>query len=63
MRARCCRQGTRPGTVIGEMARFVAQFKGFPAAYARQVLGREIYGRGPQAFGDGADGAGSRSSS
>ena len=48
------RQGTRPGTVIGEMARFVAQFKGFPAAYARQVLGREIYGRGPQAFGDGA---------
>ena len=48
------RQGTRPGTVIGEMARMVAQFKGFPTAYARQVLGREIYGRGEKAFADGS---------
>lgn len=48
------RQGTRPGTVVGELARFVAQFKGFPVAYARQVLGREVYGRGPEAMAEGS---------
>jgi hypothetical protein len=48
------RQGTRPGTMGGELARFVAQFKGFPVAYTRQVLGREIYGRGAKPFADGA---------
>lgn len=40
------RQGTRAGTTWGEIARFVAQFKGFPTAFTRQVLGRELYGRG-----------------
>jgi hypothetical protein len=48
------RQGTRSGTVIGEFTRFVAQFKGFGVGFTRQVLGREIYGRGAQAFGDGS---------
>ena len=39
------RQGTRAGTVSGELFRFIAQFKGFPVAFTRQVLGREVYGR------------------
>ena len=37
-------RGTRPGTVIGEAARFMAQFKGFPAAYTNRVVGRALYG-------------------
>lgn len=40
------RQGTRPGTPTGELLRFIGQFKGFTVSYARQVLGREVYGRG-----------------
>jgi hypothetical protein len=48
------RQGTRPGTVIGELARFIAQFKGFSVSYTRQILGREVYGRGPEAFAAGS---------
>lgn len=36
-------QGTRPGTAIGEAMRFVMQFKGFPLAFTRRVLGRAIY--------------------
>ena len=31
-------QGTRPGTPIGELLRFVGQFKGFPMAYTQRVL-------------------------
>lgn len=48
------RQGTRPGTAIGELARFIAQFKGFSVGFTRQVLGREVYGRGPEAFAAGS---------
>lgn len=40
------RQGSRAGTLTGELWRFIAQFKGFPVAFTRQVLGREVYGRG-----------------
>lgn len=40
------RQGTRSGTPEGELLRFVMQFKGYPVAFTRQVLGREVYGRG-----------------
>ncbi len=47
------RQGTRPGTINGELLRFIAQFKGYGVGFARQVLGREIYGR---AGGTGFDG-------
>ena len=39
-------QGTKPGTVGGELLRFIAQFKSFPTAVLRQTWGREIYGRG-----------------
>lgn len=35
--------GTRPGTVPGEMMRFIAQFKMWPLAAYTQVLEREIY--------------------
>jgi len=48
------RQGTRPGTVVGEAARLIAQFKGFPVSYSRQILGREIYGRGADKFAEGS---------
>lgn len=48
------RQGTRSGTVIGEITRFIAQFKGYSVGFSRQILGREIYGRGAQAFGEGS---------
>jgi hypothetical protein len=37
-------QGLRPGTVGGEVARFIAQFKMWPLAAARQMWGRELYG-------------------
>lgn len=45
-------RGTRPGTVPGEVLRFISQFKGFPTALTRQVFGREIYGRGYDTLGD-----------
>lgn len=45
------KQGTRPGTVMGEFARFVTQFKGFPAAVIVRTLGRELYGRGADTIG------------
>lgn len=36
--------GTRPGTIAGEAARFVMQFKGFPIAFSQRVLGRALFG-------------------
>jgi hypothetical protein len=48
------RQGTRPGTPSGELWRFLTQFKGYPVAFTRQVIGREIYGYGDKAFGQGS---------
>jgi len=39
-------QGHQPGTPIGEVLRFVGQYKSFPVAFVQKVLGREIYGRG-----------------
>lgn len=39
-------QGLRPGTVMGEFLRFIAQFKSFSVAMIQKTLGREIYGRG-----------------
>ena len=39
-------QGTRPGTVEGELLRHTALFKGFPTSVMLKPLGREIYGRG-----------------
>lgn len=37
-------RGTRPGTVAGEALRFLAQFKGFPVAFAQRVGGRAVMG-------------------
>lgn len=53
-RAAYTRFGTRPGTFTGELVRFIGQFKSYPAGFTRQVLGREIYGRGPEAMGPGS---------
>lgn len=36
--------GTRPGTIAGEAARYVMQFKGFPIAFSQRVLGRALFG-------------------
>jgi hypothetical protein len=38
-------RGTQPGTVEGELLRFIGQLKSFTAAYVMKPLGREIYGR------------------
>lgn len=40
------RQGTRSGTVSGEAARFIGQFKSFSISYLQKIIGREVYGRG-----------------
>lgn len=50
------RRGTQPGTVLGELARFIGQFKAFPIAVLQKSIGRELYGRGyaPSAYGAGA---------
>jgi hypothetical protein len=52
-------QGTRPGTVMGDLNRFMTQFKSFPAAYMQKTLGRELYGRGyaPTPLGEGYRGS------
>lgn len=39
-------QGTRPGTVTGELMRFLMQFKSFTGAYMQRIIGRELFGRG-----------------
>jgi hypothetical protein len=47
------RRGTQPGTVAGELLRFIGQFKAFPTAILQKSFGRELYGRGyqPGAYG------------
>jgi hypothetical protein len=47
------RRGTQPGTVAGELLRFIGQFKAFPVAILQKTVGRELYGRGytPSAYG------------
>lgn len=47
------RRGTRPGTIPGELLRFVGQFKAFPIAVLQKSVGRELYGRGysPSVYG------------
>lgn len=48
-------RGSKPGTILGELARFVGQFKAFPVAILQKSAGRELYGRGytPSAYGSG----------
>lgn len=50
------RQGSQPGTVTGEMARFFGQFKSFGVSFTQKAAGRELYGRDyiPTEFGDGS---------
>lgn len=45
-------RGTQPGTVEGEMLRFMAQFKGFPTALMQKVVGRELFGQGADRLKD-----------
>jgi len=46
------RQGTQPGTPLGEVARWVGQFKAFPTAFSQKIIGRAIYGRGADSLGE-----------
>jgi len=46
------RRGTKPGTVPGELLRFIGQFKSFSIAVVQSVLGREVYGRGYDTLGE-----------
>jgi hypothetical protein len=43
-------QGTRPGSVLGEITRFVAQFKSFPVAYTQRILGGRRWARNARGF-------------
>jgi hypothetical protein len=45
-------QGTKPGTMAGELLRYVGQFKSFSVAMVQMVLGREVYGRGYDTLGE-----------
>jgi hypothetical protein len=45
-------RGTQPGTVPGELLRFIGQFKSFPVALIQSTLGREVYGRGYDTIGE-----------
>ncbi len=38
--------GTRKGTVEGELARTIMQFRAFPIAYITRIWGRALYGKG-----------------
>ena len=46
------RRGTQPGTVFGEFARFIGQFKSFPIAVLQKAVGREVFGRGSNTLGE-----------
>lgn len=45
-------RGSKPGTVPGELLRFIGQFKSFSVAMVQSVLGREVYGRGYDTLGE-----------
>ena len=45
-------RGTKPGTVPGEILRYIGQFKSFSVAITQTVLGREVYGRGYDTVGE-----------
>lgn len=48
-------QGTRAGTVEGEVVRMIGMFKSFPIAFLRQVVGREIQGRNSAVLSNAPD--------
>lgn len=39
-------QGTRSGTLSGEILRYIWQFRSFPVNYVDRIMGRAVYGRG-----------------
>jgi hypothetical protein len=43
-------QGTRPGSVLGEVVRFVAQFKSFPIAFTQRILSGRRWARNGRGF-------------
>ncbi len=43
-------QGTRPGSVLGEVVRFVAQFKSFPIAFTQRILSGRRWARNGRSF-------------
>jgi hypothetical protein len=45
-------RGTKPGTIPGELLRYIGQFKSFSVAMVHSVLGREVYGRGYDTVGE-----------
>lgn len=45
-------RGTKPGTIPGELLRYIGQFKSFSVAMVHTVLGREVYGRGYDTVGE-----------
>jgi GNAT superfamily N-acetyltransferase len=45
-------RGTKPGTLPGEVLRYIGQFKSFSIAMVQMVLGREVYGRGYDTVGE-----------
>lgn len=49
------RQGSQPGSVAGEMLRFIGQFKSFGVSFIQKAVGRELFGRDyvPTEFGRG----------
>lgn len=51
-------RGTKPGTVEGELLRFIAQFKYFSIGYIRRVVGRELYGYGAKNLAEALSGKG-----
>lgn len=45
-------RGTKPGTVSGEILRYITQFKSFSVSMVQMTLGREVYGRGYDTVGE-----------
>ncbi|MGE4551615.1 MAG: hypothetical protein AB7D57_00790 [Desulfovibrionaceae bacterium] len=43
-------QGTRPGSPLGEIVRFAAQFKSFPVAFTRRILAGRRWARNGRGF-------------
>lgn len=45
-------RGTKPGTIEGELMRFLGELKAFPISVIQKSMGREIYGRGSNSLGE-----------
>ena len=45
-------RGTQPGTPLGEVLRYIAQFKIFSISFVRRVLGRKLFGHGANSIYD-----------